>query len=47
MDPSLCRPVDMLITYIPAPPVTIRPSVNVSANVTNEDDLTIKMAEII
>lgn len=47
MDPSLCRPLDLLITQLPAPPVPIRPSVAVSMNVTNEDDLTVKMAEII
>ena len=39
--------MDLMITQIPAPPVCIRPSVAVSHNVTNEDDLTVKLAEII
>lgn len=47
MDPKLCRPIDMMITHIPVPPVPIRPSVAVSASTTNEDDLTVKIAEII
>lgn len=41
MQAGLCKPVDLLITHIPAPPVCIRPSVAVSATVKNEDDLTI------
>lgn len=47
MDTNLCKPIDMLITHIPLPPVPIRPSVAVSTSTTNEDDLTVKMAEII
>ena len=47
MDANMCKPVDMLITQIPVPPVCIRPSVAVSANTSNEDDLTVKLAEII
>jgi DNA-directed RNA polymerase III subunit RPC1 len=30
MDPTICRPIDMIITQLPAPPVSIRPSVAVS-----------------
>ena len=40
MDPALCKPVDLLLTRIPCPPVCIRPSVAVSSTVKNEDDLT-------
>ena len=43
---ALCKPVDLLITYLPAPPVCIRPSVAVTATIKNEDDLTVKLAEI-
>jgi len=32
---------------MPAPPVCIRPSVAVTATIKNEDDLTVKLAEII
>lgn len=46
MQPDLCRPADLLITSIPAPPVCIRPSV-ATANDKSEDDLTVKLAEIV
>lgn len=47
MDIKMCKPTDLLVTNIPVPPVPIRPSVAVSASTTNEDDLTVKLAEII
>jgi DNA-directed RNA polymerase beta' subunit len=47
MDLNLCKPVDLLITCIPAPPSCIRPTVAVSHGMKNEDDLTMKLAEII
>jgi len=47
MDPSLARPEDLLVTHLPAPPVCIRPSVEVTANITNEDDLTDKMLKML
>ena len=47
MDPLLCRPVDLIITHIPVPPSCIRPSVPVSQGTTNEDDLTMKLSEIL
>ena len=47
MDASLCKPADLLITHVPAPPVCIRPTVAVSANVRNEDDLTMQLAEMV
>ena len=47
MDINYCKPTDLLITHIPVPPSCIRPSVAVSHNTSNEDDLTIKIAEIL
>lgn len=46
MDPKLGRPEMMILNYIPVPPVSIRPSVSMDAQGTNEDDLTIKLADI-
>jgi DNA-directed RNA polymerase III subunit RPC1 len=43
---SLCKPVDLIMSHLPAPPVCIRPSVAVTATIRNEDDLTVKLAEI-
>ena len=47
MNSKLCHPKDVLITHIADPPVWIRPSVQVTSNMSNEDDLTAKLAEII
>jgi len=47
MDSELCKPIDMMITSVPAPPSCIRPTVAVSHGLKNEDDLTMKIAEII
>ena len=44
---GLCKPVDLLITHMPAPPVCIRPSVAVTANVRNEDDLTMQLSSMV
>ena len=44
---NFCRPSDLLITHLPAPPVCIRPSVAVTQTIKNEDDLTVKLTEII
>ena len=46
MDPSICKPVDMVLTRIPCPPVCMRPSVAVSSTVKNEDDLTSCIAKM-
>jgi DNA-directed RNA polymerase III subunit RPC1 len=37
----------LLITHLPAPPVCIRPGVAVTATIKNEDDLTVKLAELV
>jgi DNA-directed RNA polymerase III subunit RPC1 len=47
MDSELCKPVDMIVTSIPVPPSCIRPTVQVSHGMKNEDDLTVKLAEIV
>eukprot|EP00002_Diphylleia_rotans_P015112 TRINITY_DN2924_c0_g2_i5.p1 TRINITY_DN2924_c0_g2~~TRINITY_DN2924_c0_g2_i5.p1 ORF type:complete len:1377 (-),score=291.09 TRINITY_DN2924_c0_g2_i5:73-4203(-) len=46
MNPKIGRPERMLMTHVPVPPVAIRPSVGMDAQGTNEDDLTVKLAEI-
>ena len=47
INPSISHPKDLILTHILVPPVCIRPSVQVSEGVTNEDDLTVKLQEII
>ena len=45
MKQGLCRPLDLLITHMPAPPVCIRPSVATDGE-KSEDDLTVKLGEM-
>lgn len=45
MDPTKGRPEMFIWTYVPAPPVCIRPSVK-QEGASNEDDLTAKLGEI-
>nr|CAD7197843.1 unnamed protein product [Timema douglasi] len=48
MNPSISRPQDLLLTRIPVPPLCIRPSVvSDLKSGTNEDDLTMKLSEIV
>lgn len=47
IDEQLCRPLDMILTSLAVPPSCIRPTVPVSHGMKNEDDLTIKIAEIV
>ena len=47
MDKENSSPLDLLINYIPVPPLPIRPTVTMSLEGTNEDDLTIKLREMI
>jgi DNA-directed RNA polymerase III subunit RPC1 len=47
VNPSIGRPEDMIITYIPVPPVCIRPSVAMGTSGSNEDDLTVKLGDIL
>ena len=37
----------LILTHLSVPPVCIRPSVQVSQGVSNEDDLTVKLQEIL
>ncbi|KAK4055766.1 DNA-directed RNA polymerase III subunit C1 (rpo31) [Microbotryomycetes sp. JL201] len=46
LDPSVGRPEDFIWQYLSVPPVCIRPSVQQEA-ATNEDDITVKLTEII
>lgn len=47
MSPEFVKPKDLIITQILVPPVCIRPTVELSNGKTNEDDLTIKIYEIL
>ena len=46
LDPAVGRPEEFIWQYLSVPPVCIRPSVSQEA-ATNEDDLTVKLTEII
>jgi DNA-directed RNA polymerase subunit A' len=47
LDPSLARPEWMLLTVLPVPPSTVRPSITLESGVRSEDDLTHKLVDII
>jgi len=47
MDRIKGRPEDMLVTDMIVPPVAIRPSVNMGSSGSNEDDLTVKISDIV
>ena len=47
MDGDNSSPIDLLIKYILVPPLPIRPTVTMNLEGTNEDDLTIKLKEMI
>ncbi|CAK9300704.1 unnamed protein product [Gordionus sp. m RMFG-2023] len=48
MNQDLCRPENLIISKLPVPPCCIRPSVSSDIKAgTNEDDLTVKLTEII
>jgi DNA-directed RNA polymerase III subunit RPC1 len=46
MDKFEVRPENLLICYVPIPPISLRPSIFISETTTNEDDLTLKLSEI-
>ena len=46
MNANLCKPLDLLVTHVPTPPLCVRPTVMVDAGTTNEDDLTMKLSEM-
>jgi len=47
MDPDNARPEWMIMTVLPVPPVTVRPSITLQTGQRSEDDLTHKLVDII
>lgn len=47
LDPGLARPEWMLLTVLPVPPSSVRPSITLESGVRSEDDLTHKLVDII
>ena len=47
MNPAVARPEWMVLTVLPVPPVTIRPSITLESGERSEDDLTHKLSDIV
>ena len=47
IDPKVARPEWMILTVLPVPPVTVRPSIILESGVRSEDDLTHKLVDVI
>ncbi len=47
IDPKVAKPQWMVLTVLPVPPVTVRPSITLESGVRSEDDLTHKLVDII
>ena len=47
LDPKFARPEWMVLTVLPVPPVTIRPSITLETGERSEDDLTHKLGDIV
>jgi DNA-directed RNA polymerase subunit A' len=47
INPKVARPEWMVLTALPVPPVTVRPSITLESGVRSEDDLTHKLVDII
>jgi DNA-directed RNA polymerase subunit A' len=47
INPKVARPEWMILTALPVPPVTVRPSITLESGVRSEDDLTHKLVDII
>ena len=47
LDPSLARPEWKILTVLPVPPSSVRPSITLESGVRSEDDLTHKLVDII
>ncbi len=47
MNPATARPEWMILTVLPVPPVTVRPSITLESGQRSEDDLTHKLVDII
>lgn len=46
-DPKSSRPEWMILTVLPVPPITIRPSIMIESGIRAEDDLTHKLVDIV
>jgi DNA-directed RNA polymerase subunit A' len=47
LNPEKCRPEWMILSLLPIPPVTIRPSITLESGERSEDDLTHKLGDIV
>jgi len=47
IDPKVCRPEWMVLTALPVPPVTVRPSITLESGDRSEDDLTHKLVDVL
>lgn len=47
INPEVARPEWMVLTVLPVPPVTVRPSITLESGIRSEDDLTHKLVDII
>jgi len=47
INPKVARPEWMVLTVLPVPPVTVRPSITLETGVRSEDDLTHKLVDVI
>ncbi|MEM4706125.1 MAG: hypothetical protein QXW27_01110, partial [Candidatus Methanomethylicaceae archaeon] len=47
LDPKVARPEWMVLTVLPVPPSSVRPSITLESGVRSEDDLTHKLVDII
>ncbi|MBS3814945.1 MAG: DNA-directed RNA polymerase subunit A' [Hadesarchaea archaeon] len=47
IDPEVTKPEWMVLTVLPVPPVTVRPSITLETGVRSEDDLTHKLVDVI
>jgi DNA-directed RNA polymerase subunit A' len=47
IDPASCRPEWMVLTALPVPPVTVRPSITLESGDRSEDDLTHKLVDVL
>ena len=47
IDPSTTRPEYMILTVLPVPPITVRPTITLETGERSEDDLTHKLVDVI
>jgi DNA-directed RNA polymerase subunit A' len=47
IDPNVCRPEWMVLTALPVPPVTVRPSITLESGDRSEDDVTHKLVDVL